>query len=263
MTVPPAVQAIELVKSYGSVRALDGVDFSVAPGAFVGLLGPNGAGKSTLFRILSGLFAPDAGEVRLFGLGYRRSAPAILRRLGVVFQDRSVDLEMTVRANLRFHGRLFGLARPALDARIDELATQFGLTEHLARPVRAMSGGQQRRVEIARALLNHPELLLMDEPSAGLDAAARRGLVAHIRDLARAQDVAVLWATHLVDELDAADHVIVLMEGRVAAQGPPGRVAAAAGGASLTDAYVALTGQDAPEDAAATERALPGRVASV
>jgi ABC-2 type transport system ATP-binding protein len=245
MTAPPAVRATGLTKSYGAVRALDGVDFSVAPGAFVGLLGPNGAGKSTLFQILSGLFAPDAGAVRLFGLGYREASPAILRRLGVVFQDRSLDLDMSVRANLRFHGRLFGLGHRALDERIVELAAQFGLTEYLARPVRAMSGGQQRRVEIARALLNRPELLLMDEPSAGLDAASRRGLVAHIRELGREQRVAVLWATHLVDELDVADHVIVLSEGRVAAQGPPCRVADATGAATLTDAYFALTGQGA------------------
>lgn len=243
MTPVLALEGIS--KSYGRRVALDGVSLEIGAGEYVGLLGPNGAGKSTLFQIVSGLFVPDAGEVRLFGARYREDAAGILRRIGVVFQARSVDLDMSVRANLRFHGNLFGLSGAALAERIEALAAQFGLTAALGRPVRTLSGGQQQRVEIARALLARPQLLLMDEPSAGLDATSRRDLVAHIRALAQSEGVAILWATHLVDEVEGADRLIVLAKGRKVADGPPGRLMAEAGVATLTDLYGALTGEAA------------------
>jgi ABC-2 type transport system ATP-binding protein len=235
-----AMKGVE--KSYGAVKALDGVDLSLEESRFVGLLGPNGAGKSTLFQIIAGLFVPDAGEVSLFGLTHRDDGPEIRRRMGVVFQARSVDLDMSIRANLRFHGRLFGLRGRALNARIDALAEQFGLAELVSRPVRTLSGGQQRNVEIARALINDPDLIIMDEPSAGLDTPSRRALVADIRKLAREQKVAVLWATHLVDEVEEADDVVMLVKGRVVAQGTPEALIAQSGADDLTDAYSSLTG---------------------
>jgi ABC-2 type transport system ATP-binding protein len=235
-----AMKGVE--KSYGAVKALDGVDLSLEESRFVGLLGPNGAGKSTLFQIIAGLFVPDAGEVSLFGLTHRDDGPEIRRRMGVVFQARSVDLDMSIRANLRFHGRLFGLRGRALNARIDALAEQFGLAELVSRPVRTLSGGQQRKVEIARALINDPDLIIMDEPSAGLDTPSRRALVADIRKLAREQKVAVLWATHLVDEVEEADDVVMLVKGRVVAQGTPEALIAQSGADDLTDAYSSLTG---------------------
>lgn len=234
-----------VTKSYGPVTALDAVGFTLRAGEFAGLLGPNGAGKSTLFQILAGLFAPDAGEVALFGLTHRRDGPAILRRLGVVFQARSVDLDMTVRANLRFHGRLFGLSGRALDTRITDLAERFAIAPMLDRPVRAMSGGQQRRVEIARALIAAPRLLIMDEPTAGLDMPGRRDLVAHVRALARDTGVAVLWATHLVDEVADADRIILLQRGRILADDTPPALLARTGAPSLAAAYVTLTGERA------------------
>jgi ABC-2 type transport system ATP-binding protein len=162
--------------------------------------------------------------------------------MGVVFQARSVDLDMSIRANLRFHGRLFGLRGRALNERIDALAEQFGLAELVSRPVRTLSGGQQRKVEIARALINDPDLIIMDEPSAGLDTPSRRALVADIRKLAREQKVAVLWATHLVDEVEEADDVVMLVKGRVVAQGTPEALIAQSGADDLTDAYSSLTG---------------------
>jgi ABC-2 type transport system ATP-binding protein len=235
-----AMKGVE--KSYGAVKALDGVDLSLEESRFVGLLGPNGAGKSTLFQIIAGLFVPDAGEVSLFGLTHRDDGPEIRRRMGVVFQARSVDLDMSIRANLRFHGRLFGLRGRALNERIDALAEQFGLAELVSRPVRTLSGGQQRKVEIARALINDPDLIIMDEPSAGLDTPSRRALVADIRKLAREQKVAVLWATHLVDEVEEADDVVMLVKGRVVAQGTPEALIAQSGADDLTDAYSSLTG---------------------
>lgn len=234
-------------KSYGRNVALDRISVSIAPGEFVGLLGPNGAGKSTLFQIVSGLFAADVGEVQLFGLSHREAGSAILARLGVVFQARSIDLDMTVQANLRFHGRLFGLSGAALMDRITTLATQFGLAELLARPVRTLSGGQQRRVEIARAMINRPDLLIMDEPSAGLDATSRGEFVSLIRELAGQENVAVLWATHLVDEVVDADRLIILDKGHIRADDSPAALLTATGAADLGGVYRALTGA-APSD---------------
>jgi ABC-2 type transport system ATP-binding protein len=229
-------------KSYGGHRALARVSFEVRQGEIVGLLGPNGAGKSTLFQIAAGLFAPDEGEVRLFGLAYRDAHARILRRLGVVFQTRSLDPEMSVRGNLRFHAGLFGLRGPELAARIGELAEIFGFAGYLDRPVRLLSGGEQRRVEIARALLNRPDLLLLDEPSSGLDAPTRATLVAHMGGLARARGTALLWATHLVDELGGADRIVMLRRGEVVADGPAPELVARTGAHDLAGAYAALTG---------------------
>jgi ABC-2 type transport system ATP-binding protein len=234
-------------KSYGNVKALDGVDLKLDESRFVGLLGPNGAGKSTLFQIISGLFVPDAGSVKLFGMTHASDGPEIRRRMGVVFQARSVDLDMTIRANLRFHGRLFGLGGRKLDARIDELAEQFDLTDLVKRPVRNLSGGQQRKVEIARALLNDPRLLVMDEPTAGLDAPSRRALVRDMRDIATDAGVAILWATHLVDEIEGADRVILLTAGTIVADTTPEGLKEMTDAPGLTEAYAALTGAATPE----------------
>lgn len=233
----PVLDLRDIRKSYGASEALCGVSLAIHEGEFVGLLGPNGAGKSTLFQVIAGLFAPDAGTVRLFGLEHARNGPRILSRLGVVFQSRSVDLDISVTANLRFHGRLFGLSGRALAARIDELCTQFNLTELKSRPVRTLSGGQQRRVEIARAMVNQPDLLIMDEPTAGLDASSRRDLVTYVRALARAQGVAVLWATHLVDEVADADRIVILDRGQIRADNTPSDLLRATGRDDLTDVY--------------------------
>ena len=238
---PPVLKLDGIRKSYGRQIALNDVSIEIEAGQYVGLLGPNGAGKSTMFQIISGLFAPDAGSVRLFGMDYRNNSSDILRRVGVVFQARSVDLDMSVRANLRFYGHLFGLSGRELADRIAELADQFGFADQLIRQVRTLSGGQQRRIEIARTLLNRPEFVLMDEPSAGLDTTARRELVVHIRALARDQGVAVLWATHLVDEVEEAERIVLLVGGSVLADGPPKELIEGAGTKTLTDAYVAMT----------------------
>lgn len=229
-------------KRYGKTEALKGVDISVRPSEFVGLLGPNGAGKSTLFQIATGLFAPDGGEVEVFGLPYRRHEREIRSQMAVVFQARSIDLDMTVRANLKFHGGLIGLWGKTLASRIEEVTELLGITGSLKTQVRKLSGGNQRRVEIARALLNQPRLLLMDEPSAGLDAAARRDLVSHMHRICRERGTSILWATHLVEEVDQADRIILLMAGNVVADASPASLIAKSGTASLTDAYIALTG---------------------
>lgn len=245
MTDPATAPVLHLKgvkKSYGKVEALKGIDFDIARAEVVGLLGPNGAGKSTLFQIAAGLFAPNAGEVALFGLDYKRHSAEILARLGVVFQARSLDLDMTVRANLAFHGGLFGLSGKLLNERITEATELLEIADLLKKPVRTLSGGNQRRVEVARALLNGPDLLLMDEPSVGLDAATRRMLVAHVQVVRKQHGTSILWATHLVEEVAHADRIVIIQRGEIIRQGTPAELIEATGAADLTDAYIALTG---------------------
>ncbi len=242
MTLPPALELTEVRKSYGKTEALKGISLSIAPGEIVGLLGPNGAGKSTLFQIAAGLFAPDAGEVRLFGMGYRDKGSDILSRLGVMFQARAIDLDMSVKANLRFHAALFGLGRAAADGRIAEVGKLLEITDLLDKPVRTLSGGNQRRVEVARAMLNKPELLLLDEPTVGLDPTTRRLLVRHLHAVREQAGTSILWATHIVEELEDADRIVLIRSGEILGEGTPAELLARTGAASLTDAYVALTG---------------------
>ena len=245
----------DVSKSYGKFTALKGISLDIGPSELVGLLGPNGAGKSTLFQIAAGLFAPDSGTVELFGLNYRRNSADILSRLGVVFQSRSVDLDMTVRANLAFHGALFGLAGRELRSRIGEVTDLLEIADLIKKPVRTLSGGNQRRVEIARALLNHPDLLLMDEPSVGLDATTRRMLVAHMQVVRQKRGTSIIWATHLVEEVAHADRIVLIRSGEIIRQGTPAELNAAAGTADLTEAYITLSGgnREAVEAAAPTE----------
>jgi ABC-2 type transport system ATP-binding protein len=242
MSGEPVLDIRDLRKSYGKVEAVKGVSVAIAPGEIVGLLGPNGAGKSTLFQIAAGLFAPDGGEVRLFGLDYRGQSSTILRRLGVVFQSRSVDLDMTVFANLAFHGNLFGLTGKLLRERIAEAMELLEITDLVKQSVRTLSGGNQRRVEIARALLNAPDLLLMDEPTAGLDPVMRQLVVTHMRKVRETRGTSILWATHLVEEVVMADRIAVMKAGELLREDTPAGLCAATGAADLTAAYIALTG---------------------
>lgn len=235
----------DVKKSYGKVEAARGVTLSVAPGEIVGLVGPNGAGKSTLFQIAAGLFAPDGGEVELFGLDYKRHASDILRKLGVVFQSRSLDLDMTVFANLAFHGNLFGLTGKPLRERISETSELLEIADLTKRPVRTLSGGNQRRVEIARALLNAPSLLLMDEPTVGLDPAMRQLVVSHMHKVREQMGTSIVWATHLVEEIEGADRIAVIEQGRITHEDTPQQLLSSTGAADLAGAYVALTGAPA------------------
>ena len=252
MTDTPIVLEVEnLRKSYGKTQALKGVTFSMGRAEIVGLLGPNGAGKSTLFQIAAGLFAPDGGSVSVFGLDYRGHAAEILKRLGVVFQARAIDLDMTVQANLAFHGALFGLAGGRLKTRIGEVTDLLEIGDLVKKPVRNLSGGNQRRVEVARALLNAPDLLLMDEPSTGLDPVTREMLVQHMQIVRREHGTSILWATHLVEELEKADRVILMVAGEIVHTGSPAELMASSGTDTLTAAYISITGHQ-PEPAART-----------
>ena len=236
----PVLLARGLQKSYGSKLALKSVSLSLYPGQFVALLGPNGAGKSTLVQILSGLFVPDQGDVSVLGFDMRKNAPAALAGLGVVFQQSSLDLDLSVQANLLFHTDLHGMARKTAQARIQSGLAQHGLQEQAHASVRSLSGGNRRKVELLRALLHQPRFLLMDEATVGLDPASRHDLLLSVQALTRAGEVAVLWATHLVDEVEQADRLLVLNHGHIAFDGLPAELLARSGGVGLEQAFLKL-----------------------
>lgn len=231
----------DLVKTYGRVTALDGVSFHLPRGTFTALLGPNGAGKSTLMQILTGLFAADSGRVAVDGMSLAQSPVAVLARLGIVFQQPSLDLDLTVAQNLAYFAGLHGLSGARRSAAIDGALSLFGLGGERRTKVRKLSGGTRRKIELGRALMTDPSILLLDEATQGLDPASRRDLVAHVRTLADQRGLTVLWATHIVSEVAAADGVIVLDRGRIVASGPPAEIVAKAGAATLEEAFLALT----------------------
>jgi ABC-2 type transport system ATP-binding protein len=239
----PAALAVEHVShAYGPRKALDDVSFEVAPATFAVLIGLNGAGKSTLFSIITHLYASGAGRVGVFGFDVARESSAALARIGVVFQSRTLDLDLTVDQNLRYQAALHGVAGGEARARGAALLERVGLADRAHDRVRELSGGQMRRVEIARALIHRPRLLLLDEPTAGLDVRARADILALTRGLVAADGVSVLWTTHLVDEAKADDSVILLHEGRVLVADGAQAVMAAAGARTIGDAFARLTG---------------------
>ena len=227
-------------KSYGARPALKGVDLEVRAGEFVALLGPNGAGKSTLFQLLTGLFNADAGEVRVCGQDMRVAPVRALGRIGVVFQQMTLDMDLSVEANLVFHARLHGIGGAQAKARIADALARLGLAERRGDRVRELSGGNRRKVELARALVHQPSVLLMDEATVGLDPASRRHLLDEVLAL-RASGVGVLWASHLEDEAEGADRVLVLHKGKLLAQGTPAELVAASGCATLAEAFLKMT----------------------
>jgi ABC-2 type transport system ATP-binding protein len=227
--------------SFGPVEALRDVSLAVPRGAFVVLLGPNGAGKSTLFALVTRLYDNVSGEIRILGHDVRRQPTAALQQLGVVFQSRSLDHDLTLLQNLTYHAALQGIGRRAGHRRALAALTKVGLAERAGDKARALSGGQARRVEIARALLHDPACLLLDEATVGLDVASRENVIAIVRALASEQGVGVLWATHLVDEVAADDDVVLLHKGRVRFSGPVPRLLAAAEATNLRTAFMRMT----------------------
>ncbi|MCO4864975.1 ATP-binding cassette domain-containing protein [Cupriavidus sp. WGlv3] len=241
MQEAPALACDAVRKAFGGRVALDGVSLCVRRGEFVALLGPNGAGKTTLFQILSGLFVADAGQVTVMGCDMRRDPVRALAQLGIVFQQPAIDLDLPVLANLRFHADLHGLPRREAAQRSARLLQAFGLAPRAQAPVRELSGGSRRKVELARALLHEPAMLLLDEPTVGLDPASRVQLLAETRRLARHAGAGVLWATHLVQEVEQADRVIVLDRGAVRFDGTPAALLGVTAAATLEAAFLAMT----------------------
>ncbi len=247
----PGLSVKDVSYWYGAKQALDDVSFDVFPGKVTALLGPNGAGKTTLFSLITRLFDAPTGRIEIDGRSAADWGFKALGPLGVVFQQPTLDLDLTVKQNLRYFASLRGLRRKEADERMDKALTALDMKERIGERVRSLNGGHRRRVEIARALLHSPKLLLLDEPTIGLDDPTRAAIVRHIHDLARSDNIGVLWATHLFDEIEPDDDLVVLSNGCVVAQGEAKAVVADTGAEDLGDAFRLLIGSTAGEDVAA------------
>jgi len=236
-----ALEVERLSHSYGTRKALDDVSIRIETSTFTVLLGLNGAGKSTLFALVTRLFNAQRGTIRIFGHELQRQPGEALKLLGVVFQARTLDLDLSVWQNLLYHAALHGMTSAEARKRADRVLAQVALEGRAHEKARNLSGGQMRRVEIARALLHRPRLLLLDEPTVGLDIEARADILQHVRTLVASDGISVLWATHLIDEVLESDRVIVLHKRAVRAQGPVTAVAREAGAQNMAEAFAALT----------------------
>jgi len=236
LSSPAAVQASNLVYEYparGKVearRALDGVSFDVRRGEVFALLGPNGGGKTTLFKILSTAFTPTQGTAAIFGFDIQKQADEVRQRIGVVFQNPSLDKKLTVLENLRYHGQLYGLRGRELNTRVSEMMERLAVSDRAKHLVETLSGGLARRVELAKGLLHRPELLILDEPSVGLDPGARHDLWLYLQRLREKEGVTILVTTHLIDEGDRSDRVLVLNQGKIVALDTPAKLKEQIGG---------------------------------
>ena len=229
-SVEPVISVENLVHRYENRTALNGVSFDVRPAELFGLLGPNGSGKTTLFRILSTLMIPTAGRALIMGCDAAREPAPLRRQIGVVFQAQSVDLKLTAYENLWHQGHLYGLRGPALKNRIYEILSRVGLADRAKELVETFSGGMQRRIELAKGLLHHPGVLLLDEPTTGLDPGARRDLWQYLQMLRDEERVSVLVTTHLMEEAERCDRLAILNEGNLVAMGTPAELKSEIGG---------------------------------
>jgi len=234
------IQVQNLTHRYGDRVALSNVSFEVKKSEIFGLLGPNGGGKSTLFRILSTMMVPTEGKATIAGFDVVRDPGAVRRHVGVVFQTQSLDKALTVEENLRAQGHLHGLSGAVLRERMEAAMQRLGLLDRRKDLVDTLSGGLRRRVEIAKALLHRPQVLLMDEASTGLDPAARRDLSRHVESLRQTEGVTILLTTHILEEADRCDRLVLLHQGNIVAQGTPNELRSSIGGD-----VVVLTSDDA------------------
>jgi ABC-2 type transport system ATP-binding protein len=233
----PALEVAGLSHAFGARNVLREVGFSVRPGDFCVLLGLNGAGKTTLFALVTRLFHARGGSIRVFGHDIARDSSAALARMGVVFQQPTLDLDLTVAQNMDYHAALHGMPHRQGRERATTELERSGMLGRAKDRARLLSGGQRRRVELARALVHNPGLLLLDEPTVGLDIESRRSLLAHVRAMCAQRGLGVLWATHLIDEADENSRVIVLHKGVVLADGPVPDIVATAGEQDLRAAF--------------------------
>ena len=236
------IEASNLSFRYGDKPVLREVSFVLTSGRFHALLGPNGAGKSTLFGLLTRLLALQQGDIRLGGQSLKKQPAEAVRKIGVVFQQNALDLDLTVRQNLQYHAALHGLSRKEARTRGDRELERFNLLDRANDAVRQLNGGHRRRVEIARALLHEPSLLLLDEPTVGLDVASRKALNEHVRTLCEEDGLTVLWATHLIEEVRTDDRVLILHQGQLLADGNGQAICEAEGTRDLAETFHSLTG---------------------
>lgn len=227
------IEVDNLTYHYGAKTALAGLGFSVGKGEIFGFLGPNGGGKTTTFKVLSTLFSCKPGQVKMFGMDLSKDKIAIRRKMGIVFQMPALDKQLTVRENLVHQGHLYGIGGTELQNRIQRDLSRLGLTDRAKDKVKTLSGGLQRRVELAKALLSNPELMILDEPSTGLDPAARKEFWGHLESLRKEQGMTVLVTTHYLEEADRCDRLLILDKGQKVALGNPEELKAEIGGEVL------------------------------
>ena len=248
---PDVIEVDDLTKKYGDIVAVDRVSFRVRRGEIFAFLGPNGAGKSTTIKMLTTLLRPTAGRMRVDGHDPLTDAHAVRRSFGIVFQDPSLDSELTARENLDFHGVLYQVPRATRRQRIPELLRFVGLWERRDDPVKEFSGGMKRRLEIARGLLHHPRILYLDEPTLGLDPQTRNQLWDHVRELNRTEGITVFFTTHYIEEAEkVAQRVTIIDHGRIVATGTPDELKAQANAPTLEEAFLHFTGRTIREEEA-------------
>lgn len=228
--------------SYGKQTALNDVSFDLERGKFTVLLGQNGAGKTTLFSLITHLYNTHGGSIRIFGYDVEFHSSEALKRLGVVFQQRTLDMDLTVWQNLMYFTSLHGMRRSVAKQRISQELERLGIAELSSQKIRNLSGGQIRRVEIVRALLHQPQIMMLDEPTVGLDLGGRQTIIEHIRKLCMEEGLALLWATHLIDEVQSSDQVVILHQGKLIASGAVKEVIDQTGTESIRDAFQKLIG---------------------
>ena len=236
-----ALSIEDLSFSYSGKKALDHVGFKIRQGECTLLLGPNGAGKSTLFSLITRLYDTREGRIELCGFDIKKHTRSALAKLGVVFQQTTLDMDLSVMQNLRYHTALHGIGRKLATKRIQQELERLDMFERRNEKIRQLNGGHRRRVEIARALLHRPALLLLDEPTVGLDVPSRLGIVEYVHQLAANEKLAVLWASHLIDEVYPDDHLIVLHKGRIKANGTVDEVLKLTDSTMVKEAFYTLT----------------------
>ena len=230
--------------AYGKKKALNEISFSINRGECTLLLGPNGAGKSTLFSLITRLYDSRGGSISLCGFDIKTQSRQALMRLGVVFQQTTLDIDLTVLQNLRYHAALHGMSGKQANLRIQEELERLNMYERRSEKVRQLNGGHKRRVEIARALLHKPALLLLDEPTVGLDVSSRQSIVDHLHQLSRDNQLAILWASHLMDEIHSNDRLLILHQGQIKARGSLNQVLQATQCQNINEAFHQLTQED-------------------
>jgi ABC-2 type transport system ATP-binding protein len=236
-----ALSVEDLSFSYGDKQALNQINFKIQAGECTILLGPNGAGKSTLFSLITRLYDTRDGRIELCGFDVKRQTLNALEKLGVVFQQTTLDIDLTVLQNLRYHTSLHGLGRKQAETRIRQELDRLDMYDRRFEKVRQLNGGHKRRVEIARALLHKPSVLLLDEPTVGLDVPSRQAIVDYVHRLAVEEKLAVLWASHLIDEIYPDDHLIIMHQGQVKANGTVNDVLQITQASTITEAFSILT----------------------
>ncbi len=204
---------------FGDFCALDKVNISIKPGDFTVLLGLNGAGKTTLYSLITRLYNNRTGLINIYGHNVRDNSTEALKHIGVVFQQPTLDLDLSIEENLQYHSALHGISKKEAKIRIKNEMERIGMFDKTKMKVRSLSGGQRRRVEIARSLIHKPKLLLLDEPTVGLDIGSRQLILEHVKNLCKKEKLAVLWATHLIDEIDKGEKVIIINKGKVLISG--------------------------------------------